>query len=400
MSSRRLVIIGNGMAATRLLDELVARDARRFAITVIGEEAAAGYNRIMLSPWLAGEKSRNELITHPRDWYEQHGISLLSGDPAATIDAAQQCVITESGARIDWDHLIIATGSRAAMLPIPGNRLGNVLCFRTLDDAQRMQQFARRGGNAVVIGGGLLGLEAAYGLNRLGMQVSVVHNGDWLMNRQLDEEAGIKLAESLRQRGIAVHVGCNSEAFVGSGNVEGLQLADGTVLPCSLAIIGIGITPEISLARAAGLQCERAIITDALMRTSIENIFALGECCQISGELFGMIAPIYQQARVLARRLCSEETEGYQSEVLPTRLKVSGVDVFSAGDLMSLEDCRTLVWRDPKLSHYKRLWLRDGRLVAVVLFGDASDGGAYFDLIQQGKRIADPAALLFGEVAA
>ena len=400
MSSRRLVIIGNGMAATRLLDELVARDARRFAVTVIGEEAAAGYNRIMLSPWLAGEKSRSELITHPRDWYEQHGISLLGGDPAAAIDTDQQCVITESGARIDWDQLVIATGSRAAMLPIPGSRLGNVLCFRTLDDAQRMQQFARRGGNAVVIGGGLLGLEAAYGLNRLGMQVSVVHNGDWLMNRQLDEEAGNRLAESLRQRGIAVHVACNSHAFVGSGNVEGLQLADGTVLPCSLAIVGIGITPEISLARSAGLHCERAIITDTLMRTSVENISALGECCQISGELFGMIAPIYQQARVLARRLCGEETEGYQAEVLPTRLKVSGVDVFSAGDLMSLQECRTLVWRDPKLSHYKRLWLRDGRLVAVVLFGDASDGGAYFDLIQQGKRIADPAALLFGEVAA
>ncbi len=400
MASGRLVIIGNGMAATRLLDELVVRDARRFAITVIGEEAAAGYNRIMLSPWLAGEKSRNELITHARDWYEQHGISLLSGDPAATIDTDQQCVITESGSRIDWDQLVIATGSRAAILPIPGNRLGNVLCFRTLDDAQRMQQFSRRGGNAVVIGGGLLGLEAAYGLNRLGMHVSVVHNGDWLMNRQLDEEAGSRLAESLRQRGISVHVGCNSEAFVGNGNVEGLQLADGTLLPCSLAVIGIGITPEVSLARAAGLQCERAIITDPLMRTSVENISALGECCQISGELFGMIAPIYQQARVLARRLCGEETEGYQSEVLPTRLKVSGIDVFSAGNLRELDDCRTLVWRDPKLGHYKRLWLRDGRLVATVLFGDASDGGHYFDLIQQAGRIADPAALLLGEVAA
>ncbi len=398
--STRLVIIGNGMAATKLLDELVARDARRFAITVIGEEAAAGYNRIMLSPWLAGEKSRSELITHPRDWYEQHGITLLSGDPAAAIDSDQQCVITASGVRVQWDQLVIATGSRAAMLPIPGNRLGNVFCFRTLEDAQRMQQFARRGGNAVVIGGGLLGLEAAYGLNRLGMQVSVVHNGDWLMNRQLDQEAGIKLAECLRQRGIAVHVASNSEAFVGDANVEGLKLADGTLLPCSLAVIGIGITPEISLARAAGLQCERAIVADTMMRTSVSNISALGECCQINGQLFGMIAPIYQQARVLARRLCQEETEGYQSEVLPTRLKVSGVDVFSAGDLMALDDCRTLVWRDPKLGHYKRLWLRDGRLVAAVLFGDASNGGDYFDLIQQGRRIQDPAALLFGEVAA
>ena len=398
--STRLVVIGNGMAATRLLEELVARDAHRFAITVIGEEAAAGYNRIMLSPWLAGEKSRSELITHPRDWYEQHAITLLSGDPAAAIDINQQCVVTASGVHVEWDQLVIATGSRAAMLPVPGNRLGNVFCFRTLEDAQKMQQFARRGGNAVVIGGGLLGLEAAYGLNRLGMQVSVVHNGDWLMNRQLDEEAGSKLAESLRQRGIAVHVACNSEAFVGSGSVEGLKLADGTLLPCSLAIIGIGITPEISLARAAGLHCERAIVTDALMRTNVANISALGECCQINGELFGMIAPIYQQARILARRLCGEETEGYQSEVLPTRLKVSGVDVFSAGDLLALEDCRTLTWRDPKLGHYKRLWLRDGRLVAAVLFGDASNGGDYFDLIQQGRRIQDPAALLFGEVAA
>jgi nitrite reductase (NADH) large subunit len=400
MSTQRLVIIGNGMAATRLLDELVAADASRFTITVIGEETAAGYNRIMLSPWLAGEKSRTELVTHPSDWYAQHCITLLGRDPVNAIDAAQQRVVTASGIQIEWDQLVIATGSRPTMLPIPGNSLGNVLCFRTLEDAQRMQQFGRRGGNAVVIGGGLLGLEAAYGLNRLGMQVSVVHNGDWLMNRQLDEEAGRKLADSLRQRGIAVHVAANSVAFVGNNNVEGLQLADGTLLPCSLAVIGIGITPEMSLARAAGLQCERAIVTDAMLRTSMANISALGECCQISGELFGMVAPIYQQARILARRLCGEETEGYQSEVLPTRLKVSGTDVFSAGDLTTLEDCRTLVWRDPKLGHYKRLWLRDGRLVAAVLFGDASDGGNYFDLIQQGKRITDPAALLFGEVAA
>jgi nitrite reductase (NADH) large subunit len=401
MSRRlRLLIIGNGMAATRLLDELVKRDAHRYAITVIGEEAVAGYNRIMLSPWLAQEKSLPDVITHDAAWYLQHGIALHSGDPVCQLETNQRQAITASGACFQWDHLVLATGSRAARLPIVGNDLPGVYTFRTLDDAQRMQQLAQHGGHAVVIGGGLLGLEAAYGLSRQGMNVSVVHNGDWLMNRQLDQEAGLLLQACLNARGIEVHTGAHSDCFVGTEHVEALQLQNGQRIDCDLAVMGIGVVPEISLARRAGVCCERAIVTDQRLRTSIDGISALGECCQIDGELFGMVAPIYQQARVLACRLLGEESESYQREVLPTRLKVSGVDVFSAGDLTDLTQCRTLVWRDPVRGHYRRLWLRHSRLVATVLFGDVQDGHHYFELIQSQQRIIDPAALLLGMAVA
>jgi len=393
---RRLLIIGNGMAASRLLDELVKRDAHRFSITVIGEEATTGYNRILLSPFLAREKSLNDVITHNLAWYQQHQIQLHSGDAVTTIDPISGTATTVAGKTFEWDHLVLATGARAARLNLPGSDLNQVMCLRTLNDARNMQQIARQGGNAVVIGGGLLGLEAAYGLHQLGMQVSVVHNGQWLMNRQLDAEAGALLESSLRERGMTLYTDAASEQFIGDCQVRGLKLQNGTIIHCDLAVIGIGITPEISLARAIGLTCEQAIVTDHQLRTSMANISALGECCQIDGELFGMVAPIYQQARILACRLLAEESEGYHREALPTRLKVSGIDVFSAGDLSNLEDCRTLAWRDPQRGHYRRLWLRQGRLVAAVMFGDVDDGGLYFDLIQQGRRIPDPAALLLG----
>ena len=395
-SRRRLLIIGNGMAASRLLDELVKRDVHRFAITVIGEETATGYNRILLSPFLAREKSLNDVITHNADWYQQHQIQLHSGDAVITIDSHNRTVLTASGKVFEWDHLVIATGARAARLNIPGSDLDQVMCLRTLDDARHMQTIALQGGKAVVIGGGLLGLEAAYGLHRLGMHVSVVHNGQWLMNRQLDNEAGALLEASLQKRGMTLYTEAISEAFIGDRQVCGLKLQNGTTIDCDLAVIGIGIAPEVSLARHAGLTCEQAIVTDHQLRTSMANVSALGECCQIDGELFGMVAPIYQQARILACRLMAEESEGYHREALPTRLKVSGIDVFSAGDLSNLEDCRTLAWRDPQRGHYRRLWLRQGRLVAAVMFGDVDDGGLYFDLIQEGRRIPDPAALLLG----
>jgi nitrite reductase (NADH) large subunit len=392
--SRRLVIIGNGMAGTRLLDELLAQGCRD-VITVIGEEPGAAYNRILLSPLLAGEKAVSDIITHDADWYAQHKIHLHSGDAATVIDLHGKEVITASGAVIPWDRLVLATGSRAARLPIPGSSLDNIFCFRALSDAGQLADIAGRAARAVVIGGGLLGLEAAWGLHQRGASVTVVHNGDWLMNRQLDAEAGALLAASMTARGISVITGARSERFVGNQRVAALQLADGRRIDCDVAVIGIGITPEISLARQAGIPCERAIVTNCRMRTAIDSVYALGECCQINGELFGMVAPIWQQARILAASLCGNECEGYQPEVLPTRLKVSGIDVFSAGDFTAA-DCRTLSWRDPLAGHYRRLWLRDGRLAAAVLFGDVSDGNHYFELLQQGARVPDAAALILG----
>ncbi len=396
----RLLVIGNGMAATRLLDELLLRDAGRFAITVIGEESAPGYNRILLSPWLAGEKKDEQVITHDHAWYYRHGIRLYLGDPVVAIDYQARQATTLSGAVFAWDKLVLATGSRAARLSIPGSEQSGVLAFRTLADAGQLRDAAMGGGSAVVIGGGLLGLEAAWGLCRLGMSVTVVHNGDWLMNRQLDREAGELLAASLQARGISICVSSRSEYFTGEGQVTGLMLAGGQHLPCSLAVMALGIVPEVTLAKAMELNCPRAIAVDAWLRTSLDGVFALGECCQIDDELFGLVAPIQQQAKVLAGLLCGVNDSGYCRETLPTRLKVSGIDVFSAGDLAALDGCRTLAWRDAQAGHYRRLWFRRHQLVAAVMFGEVDDGAAYFELIEQGRPVRDPAGLLFSAEAA
>lgn len=401
MDRPHLIIIGNGMAATRLLEELSARQAP-FRCTVIGEEAAPGYNRILLSPWLAGEKADDQLVTHPPAWYAERGIILHRGDPVVALDLPARQLRTASGLSMHWDELVLATGSRALRLPLPGADLPGVLAFRSWQDTIAMRAQARPGAPAVVIGGGLLGLEAAYGLNRLGMQVTVVHNMAWLMNRQLDAEAGGFLADALRARGIRLQLAASSTHFDAdeNGRLCALALADGTRIPAEMAVMALGIVPEVSLARAAGLSCQRAIEVDPWLRSSVPGVSALGECCQIHGELFGMVAPIQQQARVLADRLCRRDSAGYQPEVLPTRLKVSGIDLFSAGNLDALADCRSVAWRDPRAGHYRRLWLREGRLAAAVLFGDVGDGTRYFDLIQQGARISNPTALLMGAEAA
>lgn len=406
----KLVIIGNGMAATRLLDELLtiagSADAIPYEVTVLGEEDAPGYNRILLSPWLADEINEDAVITHRFDWYKTNGLVLRTGDRVERVSLEQRCVHTVSGLQLAWDKLVFATGSRALRLPIPGVELEGVMCLRTLNEARRLKISAAGRGKAIVIGGGLLGLEAACGLLASGMKVSVVHNGEWLMNRQLDQEAGKFLANALHKRGLEIHVNANSEAFVaadsnkGSGckTVAALQMADGRHLPCDVAVMALGITPEVTLAKEAGIVCRRGIAVDNYLRSSAADVYALGECSQIGNEMFGLVAPIWQQASVLAKRLCRINCEAWQSEVLPTRLKVSGIEVFSAGDLENVEACESLIWRDTNAGHYRRFWLRNGRLQAVVMVGSAEQGNECFDLIQQQIRIDDPVSLMLGQL--
>ncbi|MFD0949076.1 NAD(P)/FAD-dependent oxidoreductase [Paraperlucidibaca wandonensis] len=404
MTARRLLIIGNGMAATRLLDELLARGMSGSDIAVVGEEDAHGYNRIALSPWLAGEKSLEQLITHDAEWYAAHDIALYLADPVVSVAIAKREVCLASGRVLAWQQLVFATGSRATRLSIPGHDLAGVNVFRSLADAEAIAATAVAGQRAVVIGGGLLGLEAAWGLRQRGLEVSVVHNGEWLMNRQLDAEAGALLAQALNARGIALHFGARSEAFVGDGELAGLRLrlsaGQEQILPCELAIMSLGITPEMSLAISAGLRCARAICVDAWLRSSAENVFALGECCEIDGESFGLVAPIYQQAKILADTLIGVCNLGYRRIASPTRLKVTGIDLFSAGELHDLADCKSIAWRDTQRGHYRRLWFRHHQLIAAVLFGDVDDGGAFFDVIEQGLPVADPVALMLTGSAA
>lgn len=407
---RRLLIIGNGMAATRLLDELLVRGVPGSDMAVVGEESAPGYNRINLSPWLAGEKSLAQLITHEAAWYAEQGIALYSGDSVAEVRLAAREAVLASGQVLGYQQLVFATGSRATRLSIPGHDLAGVHVFRNLVDAEMIAERALAGQRAVVIGGGLLGLEAAWGLCQRGLRVSVVHNGEWLMNRQLDAEAGVLLAAALSARGMQVHLNARSDAFLAdsiSGNaLGGLRLSQAghegvhKVLPCDLAIMSLGITPEIRVAAAAGLLCARAIRVDGWLRSSAPDVFALGECCEIDGESFGLVAPIYQQANILADTLVGTRHVGYRRIASPTRLKVSGIDLFSAGELHDLSDCQSVAWRDAERGHYRRLWFRHRQLIAAVLYGDVDDGNAFFDVIEQGMPAADPVALMLTGCAA
>ncbi|GAB3316127.1 NAD(P)/FAD-dependent oxidoreductase [Haliea atlantica] len=401
MSRRqRLLVVGNGMAATRLLDELLRRDAGRFQVTVVGAEAEPGYNRVLLSPLLAGEAAEAELITHDRDWYRERGIALHCGDSVTWLCTRERRARTASGRELAWDQLVLATGARAARPAVPGIALDNVIALRSLADARWLGQRAEAGGRAIVVGGGLLGLEAACALQARGMQVSVLQRGPWLMNRQLDAEAGSLLAERLARRGVDCQTGARLSELLGADAVSGVCLEDGRRLECDLVVLAAGIEPRTELARAAGLRCDRGVCVDPWLRTSATGVHALGECCQIGEELFGLVAPVYRQAEVLGRTLAGEAVPGYRSEPAPTRLKVSGLEVFSAGQPCCGEAIRSLAWRDPVAGHYRRLWLRAGRLVGAVLLGETRDGQQYFDRIQSAQAVEDSDRLLLGLDAA
>ncbi|MEX2332938.1 MAG: FAD-dependent oxidoreductase [Pseudohongiella sp.] len=407
--TKKLVIIGNGMAGSRLLQELVKLDNEQLSITVIGAEPGPAYNRILLSSWLSGQVSEAEMALATRDWYQRHEIRVYDNDPVIHIDCEQKQITTYTKNVIDWDYLVLATGSRANRLNVPGREANGVMCLRSLQDARDLHKLIRPDASAVVIGGGLLGLEAACSLADQGMSVTVVHNAGWPMNRQLDEEAGNHLADSLRLRGIRFHGDANCSHFNTTDNgsqLASLELADGTVLPCSIAIMALGITPEVELAHTIELKTDRAIKVDAWLQTSKPDIFALGECCQIGEDVFGLVAPVYQQARILAMVLntCASSYANaniralpcYHHQPTPTRLKVSGVDVFYAGDINTSAHNKSMIWRDAQQGHYRRLWWRDNTLQAVVMFGDVSDGNRYAQLIETQRIVASRSQEMFG----
>lgn len=406
--TKKLVIVGHGMASSRLLSKLVELDPERLSITVIGAEPGPAYNRILLSSWLAGQVSEAEMTLTHREWYQRHDIQLHDNDPVISIDSKHKQVATAAGMVFDWDYLVLATGSRANRLTLPGHKAEGVMCLRSMQDAKALHDLLRPRGNAVVIGGGLLGLEAACSLLDQGMSVTVVHNANWPMNRQLDAEAGHHLIRSLAQRGVRFHGDARCSRFNTSKSgvrLESVELEDGTILPCSIAIMALGITPEVGLARSIELGIDRAIKVDAWLRTSKADIFALGECCQIGSDVFGLVAPVYQQASVLASVLgtCSSNPTAninalpcYQHQSTPTRLKVSGVDVFSAGDINTNAHDKSTIWRDERSGHYRRLWWRDNTLLAAVMFGDVSDGNRYAQLIENQTVVASRSQEMFG----
>jgi len=394
---RRLVVVGNGMAGTRLLEEILAHAPQAFDIAVFGAEEHGSYNRIMLSPLLAGQQRFADIVTHDRAWYAANRIEHIAGEAAVAIDRRRRVVTGAHGTQRRYDVLVLATGSNPLVLPVPGATLPGVTSFRDIADVNAMLDACRTGRQAVVIGGGLLGLEAAYGLSRNGMQVSVVHLMPVLMERQLDPLSSELLAAELRSRGIAVLTGASTQAILGEDRVRAVRLADGRELPADLVVMAVGIRPNIALAQAAGLACGRGIQVDATLRSSDPSICAVGECVEFHGQVFGLVAPLYDMAAICAGHITGAADDLYQPGVAGTRLKVTGIEMFSAGDFLGDADTQAVVYRDIARGVHKRLVLRGDRLAGAVLYGDARDSAWYCGLIQNGTAIgAMRDTLIFG----
>ncbi len=392
-----LVVIGNGMAGCRAVEELIARDPTRYRVTIFGAEPHVNYNRIMLSPVLAGEKTFEQIVINDHAWYATNTIELVTSDRVQAIDRAAKTVTARSGLTVSYDRLLIATGSDPFIIPVPGKDLPGVISFRDMADVDHMLEAAGKGGAAVVIGGGLLGLEAAHGLTLRGMKVTVIHLMPTLMERQLDEAAGWLLKSALESRGQVILTEANTAEIVGDTHVEGVLLKDGTLIPASLVVMAVGIRPSVALARDAGLEIGRGIKVDDHMVTSDPSIFAVGECVEHDGNVYGLVAPLWDMCRALADGLVGQHS-GYRGSVTSTKLKVAGLDVFSAGDFSGGAGAEDIVLRDASRGIYKRVVVKDDRIVGAVLYGDTTDGGWYFDLLKRAEDIAPIRdMLIFGQ---
>jgi nitrite reductase (NADH) large subunit len=384
----RLVLAGNGMAGVRAIEEILARSPDTFQITVFGSEPHGNYNRIMLSPVLAGEKTFESITTHRRAWYEENGIELIAGDPVTAIDREARTVTAASGATRPYDVLILATGSNPIIIPVPGHTLPGVIGFRDIADVETMLAASKTHRHAVVIGGGLLGLEAANGLARNGMDVTVLHLMPTLMERQLDPVSAGLLKADLERRGMTILTEANTARIIGTERVEAVELKDGSALTADLVVMSAGIRPNIALAKAAGLACGRGIQVDDGMRTADPAIYAVGECIEHRGAVFGLVAPLYDMAKVLADRVTASAETAYVPAATGTRLKVTGIDMFSAGDFMGDADTDDIVFRDAARGVHKKLVIRADRLIGCVLYGAAGDSAWYFDMIRNGADVS------------
>ncbi|PIQ53463.1 MAG: nitrite reductase large subunit, partial [Comamonadaceae bacterium CG12_big_fil_rev_8_21_14_0_65_59_15] len=394
----RLVVIGNGMAGIRTIEELLKMGADEYEITVFGAEPQPNYNRILLSPVLSGEMKFQETILNDWGWYEDNHITLHVGKLVTKIDRHRCVVETADGLVVPYDRLLIATGSNPIMLPIPGMNLPGVLAYRSIDDVEKMLIAAKTSKRAVVIGGGLLGLEAANGLAIQGMEVAVVHLCEWPMERQLDRVGGGLLKEALEKRGMKFYLARQSEAVLGEDKVTGLRFKDGEEIAADLLVMAAGIRPNIALAKSAGIHCERGIVVSDTMQTYDPKIYAVGECVQHRGQVYGLVAPLFEQAKVAANHLAEYGRMRYEGSSVSTKLKVTGIDLFSAGDFNPGEGDEELILQDAARGVYKKLVLRDNKLRGAVMYGDTVDGSWYFQMMRDGTDISDLREyILFGQ---
>jgi nitrite reductase (NADH) large subunit len=385
--TQRLLIIGNGMASVRLVEALLASAPGLFTITVVGAEIRPGYNRVLLSALLAQDVTPDDVILRDAGWYADNGVELITGDAVSGLDAETRLATLASGRHLPFDSCVFATGSDAIRLPVPGMDKQGVITFRDLQDVALMEEAVASAAKIAVIGGGLLGIEAACGLAKRGADVTLVHVMDRLMERQLDARAAAMLKRAIERKGVKVLLNAQTKSVTGDATATGLAFADDSVLEASLVICAIGIRPNAALAKAAGLEVNRGIIVDDGMATSIPGIHAIGECAEHRGIAYGLIEPAYAQAAVLAARLAGE-AHAFEGMVLATNLKVSGVPVFSAGAFMGGDGTDTVVFEERLRGHYRKLVFTGDKLTGCVLVGDADDGLWYLDLIRSGVDIS------------
>lgn len=383
MNKRKLVVIGNGMAGIRAVEEILAIHPNEFEITIFGKEPHPNYNRILLSKVLQGDTTVESITLNDWSWYEANRITLFTGEPVAQINTNKKCVVTAKDRIVSYDELIIATGSLPFMLPLPGAKKEGVTAFRDIYDCEKMIESSKKYKKSIVIGGGLLGLEAARGLLNLGMNVDVVHIGDYIMDRQLDPAAARMLQRELEEQGMNFLLQKNSAEITGHKRVKGLRFSDGSWREADLIVMAVGVRPNTEVAAGTDIEINRAIVVDDYMRTNIPNIYAVGECAEHRGFVYGLVAPLYEQGKALAAALCKQEHAGYQGSVLSTQLKVSGVDVFSAGEFMDSDETQSMQWFDGIQNTYKKIVVRDNKIAGAVLFGDITEGAKLLGMIQK-----------------
>ena len=389
MTKRKLVVIGNGMAGVRTVEEILKINPNAFEITIFGKEPHPNYNRILLSKVLQGDTTVESVTLNDWQWYKDNGIALYTDEQVVQLCTEERYVVTAKSRKVPYDELIIATGSVPFMLPLPGAEKEGVTAFRDISDCEKMIEYSAKYNKAIVIGGGLLGLEAARGLLNLGMTVDVVHISEHLMDRQLDPLAAEMLRKELENQGMNFLLQATSAEITGRDRVDGLRFADGSWRAADLVVMAVGVRPNTEIAVETDIEVNRAIVVDDYMRTNLPNVYAVGECVEHRGSVYGLVAPLYEQGKVLAAALCGQAHEGYQGSVLSTQLKVSGIDVFSAGEFAESEETVQLKWYDGIQNTYRKVVLRNQEVVGAVMFGDTSTGSDLLNMIQQKANYAE-----------
>ena len=394
---QKLILVGSGMVGARFIERLLLEAPNKYDIRVFNKEPNGGYNRIMLSPVLSGEKQLPEIMTHDHDWFEERDVHLHASTEIVQIDQISKTVTTDLGATYSYDKLVVATGSSPFIIPVPGHKLSGVVAFRDIRDVNFMINTAQEKQKAVIIGGGLLGLEAANGLIKRGMDVTVVHLGDVLMDVQMDSVSGELLKKSLESNGMKFTMAAQTSEILGDEFVTGVKMADGRLLAADLVVMAVGIRPNTGVGQKLGLEVNRGIVVNDQLETSAQDIYALGECVEHRGMVYGLVAPLYEQAQVLAETL-SGKSAFYQGSFISTKLKVTGINLFSAGDFHDSDDSDSLVYKDLNQNIYRKVVLKDNKIKGAVMFGDVTGSNWIFEnLVQQNDMSAYRDTLVFGE---